>query len=808
MIAFLTSSFVEYQVKKKYEPKPIDESNGFGDNLRRYWKEKTRFLVFASDPANPDMTDHVTREMYESFTLSGFDIAEIKYFDNRSIGESDPMEVLREYLSWADVLYLSGGHAPTENAFMKRCRLKELLSEGFFDGILIALSAGMVNCAEQVYLIPELEGEAVDPNFVKYTDGLGITNINTLPHAQFFRGETLDGFDIIGDIIAGDSYDRDIYLINDGSYFMLKDKVTEFFGEGEIVSRGKFSRLNSGIINFDNKRYRKSNPDSIYEWNRLAEVLMEGAYDFVFILDLERESFEFLRVSRFFLKKGLTPVNIDSLDDLNHLIAEKLIVEEESQAFLDQIELPVVLDEVEKTGSYVRTIHLHTDDGIRAENYRIKPLGLNSRVLMGCLTDIQLILDHDWMTDVYSRTGFIERAEEIIAGLDLSEGYGLIYTNIQGFKAINDMLGNFCGDMIIFQERDLLLRCFKPLLLARFESEHYVAIVKKEYITKENLDELSNQSYDKDSKRYHFAVRCGIYYIKSKDKKIQRLIDKAKLAENFIPADRKEAYAVYDEKIMEEYLEQGNMLSDLDRALKNEEFRAYFQPVVDARSGEIVSAEALIRWKHHHKGMISPGQFVPVFEKNGVITKIDNFMVNSVMDFNTGRLAEGKKIVPVAVNLSRVDFYDTRLLDALENNLCRTDRVADMIKLEVTESAYAVLEKDAIEFLNRMRELKLPLLLDDFGSGMSSLSTLQGFEFDIIKLDMGFIRMIGISRKTEAIIKYIIDLSHALGAKVVAEGVETKAQLEYLQECDCDMIQGYYFYKPMPAEEFADILDR
>ena len=142
----------------------------------------------------------------------------------------------------------------------------------------------------------------------------------------------------------------------------------------------------------------------------------------------------------------------------------------------------------------------------------------------------------------------------------------------------------------------------------------------------------------------------------------------------------------------------------------------------------------------------------------------------------------------------------------LKQKLENQENVQDMLKLEVTESAYAVLESDALSFLEEMHKLRLSIMLDDFGSGMSSLSTLELCDFDTIKLDMGFIRKIGKSEKTEAIIRHTIGMAHDMGAKVVAEGVEDKEQLEFLQSVGCDMIQGYYFYKPMPEEEFAALL--
>ncbi len=248
MVIFLTSSFVEYQ-PKKYEPKPVDASNGFVDNLKRYWPDHARFLVFACDPSDAGVSDHVTDEMRDAFSLAGFFIEEIRCFDDRAIrayqkkagcSEADAAgNALKDALQWADVFYLAGGHAPTENAFMKRCGLKELINDReIFDGIFIGLSAGAVNAAENVYLPPELPGEAADPDFVKFTDGLGLTGINIMPHIEYEKTVILDGMKLVDEILAQDSRGREIYMIPDGAYFIIRNGVTEFFGEGEIMEDG------------------------------------------------------------------------------------------------------------------------------------------------------------------------------------------------------------------------------------------------------------------------------------------------------------------------------------------------------------------------------------------------------------------------------------------------------------------------------------------------------------------------------------------------------------------------------------------
>ena len=810
MIIFLTSSFIKYQPMTEYTSHPLDNSNHFADNLRKYWAENTHLLIFASNPYDEKIGQHITREMQDTFSLSGFSIGEIKYFDNQYIEdyrlkygldtETAAKEALKDALKWADVFFLSGGHVPTENAFMKRCGLKKLIKDReIFDGIFIGLSAGSMNAAEEVYQTPELPGESLDSEFVRFTDGLGLTRINIVPHIEYEQTVTLDGRKLIDEIVAEDSRDRDIYLIPDGSYFMIRNGITEYFGEGMIMRNGVTRPLYSGIINADNIRFKDICP-SIFDTN------VSEYYDCVLELDAKTGNIEFFRISNFLLEKGITPVNIDSFDELNRLFAQKLVVEEEKEPFLDQIQISRVLDELENKGSYVRTVHLDTITGIKAENIRIRKIDGNKEHLLVTLTDITMILDHDWMTDEYSRSGFLSRAEELLKEPKYREGYSIVYSNIQGFKAVNDLLGTQSGDMVIFLQKDALVRELSPVLIARLESDHFAILTKTENITEEKMNNLCHQCYTEGTKQLPILIRCGIYNINDPSKKVPHMLDQAKLAEESIPTTHRTPYAVCNERMIQDYVNHRIFVSELDNALENDEFMPYYQPIVDAKTGEIVSAEALIRWNHSKKGMIPPGMFIPVFEKEGLTTKLDSFMVNSVLNFNIERMKKGQKVVPCAVNLSRVDFYDTKLLSMLKHKLENQENVHDMLKLEITESAYAVLESDALAFLEEMKKLKLAFLLDDFGSGMSSLSTLEVYDFDTIKLDMGFIRKIGKSPNTEAIIRHTIGMAHDMGAKVIAEGVEYKEQLEFLQSVDCDMIQGYYFYKPMPEEEFARLL--
>ena len=808
MISFLTSSFVKYQPEEEYSPAPLIGDNDFVKNLQKYWPEHAKFLVFSSDPSDNEMTDYLVREMQDAFCLSDLKLEDIKAFDYRYIGDKDPVSSLREALSWCNVFFVSGGHCPTENNFIKLCKLDELIKDrSLFDGLFLSLSAGSVNSAGDVYLLPELPGESVDPSFKRDASGLSLTSLNIVPHYHYLKTVTLDGQKYIDELVSAASFERDFYLLPDGSYFIIRNGMTELFGECTLMKNGKTYMLYPGMVNSDNPLLNSKE----YEGNGAIaslKTLSEGTCDFVLDFDVTTGLANFFHVSDFLLEHDVVPVNISSFEELCQIIADDLVVEEEKQPVLDQIKLPIVLDEIENKGNYVRTMHINTEDGVRAEIIRIERLSGNPDHLLCYLMDISAILDHDWMTDEFSRTGFFSRIRDIISILEFDKGesYSVVYSNIHGFKAVNDLFGTQGGDMCIFQERDTLCNTLHPLLIARFEADHFVLLVNDRYLVEDELNALCRQVYSEGSKVLPFTIRLGIYRLNDASS-ITHVVDGAKLAERSIQDSHGKPFAYYDENMYNAYMHEKHLTSELDNALEKNYIRTYYQPVVDINTEKIVSAEALVRWIHPEKGIISPGLFVPAFEKNGLISKIDNKMVNNVVTLNENRLKAGKRTVPCAVNLSRIDFYDMELLNTLKTRVSDASKIGDLLKLEVTESAYAVLEDDAIEFLNVMKEKNIALLLDDFGSGMSSFSTLESFEFDIIKLDMGFIRKIGKSEKTEAIIKSIIDLSHSIGSKVVAEGVETPEQLEFLRKASCDMIQGYYFYKPMSEEDFVKLLD-
>lgn len=489
--------------------------------------------------------------------------------------------------------------------------------------------------------------------------------------------------------------------------------------------------------------------------------------------------------------------------------AVKMVAPEDGHVFMKNTSLKHIQKQLEERGGYFHTFHSPPIDGKR----RLKKLSYyyldkKQGIILSTIEDVTKVLNRDVLTGEYNRTGFLENAARLLTHSNENEKFAMLYLNIRGFKAINELFGIDSGDDVLRQMLLLLENSsLEPLICARTEADHFAALVKRENVNLDELTELCHHVYKQNGKRFYFYWRCGIYLIDDKTISITGMCDRAKIAESFIQDDYVKPYAVFDQSMQEVYVTQKELASDLKSALDNNEFQVYYQPIISVKTGKIASAEALIRWVHPKLGIIFPSKFVPTFEENGYISQLDLFVEMSVRQFLEERYEAGKKIVPVAVNLSRMDFYNNQMIETIICNLESSNLPKEFSRFEVTESAYSALERNGNEMLETLKSLGAKIMVDDFGSGYSSFSTIRDFNFDIIKLDMGFVQQIGKGEKAEWIIHSIIEMAHNLKAEVVAEGVETEEQAYFLMDQGCDYLQGYFFHKPLIQSEFATLLN-
>ncbi len=291
---------------------------------------------------------------------------------------------------------------------------------------------------------------------------------------------------------------------------------------------------------------------------------------------------------------------------------------------------------------------------------------------------------------------------------------------------------------------------------------------------------------------------------KRKDAEIEKYYNNAVTAKSTLEVTEDDGIAFFDKKLMEDEQWINTVEENQKKALDNEEFVVYYQPKYSPDKGELIGAEALIRWQSPEYGFIPPGRFIPVFEKNGFITNIDHYMLRHVAEDQKKWLDLGLKCVPVSVNVSRAHFAEADLADQILNMVDAAGTPHNLIEIELTESAFFDDKNAIIGTIDRLKAYGFSVSMDDFGSGYSSLNSLKDMNLDVLKLDADFFRGNADPERKEAVVSEAIRLAKRLKMRTVAEGVEDKDQVEFLKDQGCDMIQGYYFAKPMPKDEYVE----
>lgn len=467
-------------------------------------------------------------------------------------------------------------------------------------------------------------------------------------------------------------------------------------------------------------------------------------------------------------------------------------------------ELPVIIISAETSDEYIGHAY---EMGV--SDYFSRPF--DARIVNTRVRNTIALFERDYIDQVTggcNRKEFIRRVSRSLKEMPAKTDYVLLFFNIKNFKAVNELLGVGGGDKLLcwFYQRIIYSR-FDPIETSRIESDHFACLIEAGNLDYDYLTEFCNFNYGKEKRKMHIYSTCGIYYIQENDVSVTGMIDRAKLAKGYITDEYLKPYAILKNDMKDTYVDEMEICSEFEEGIVKQEFQVFYQPVVDARTGKIVSAEALVRWLHEQKGWISPGQFIPALEKGGYISQLDRYMIEKVTGCLDQRRAEKKRFVPVSVNLSWMDFYDENMLEWIVRGLKKNNPNEQKIRFEITETSLAAIGENHTRMLMHLKENGAEILLDDFGSGYSSFGMLQDYDFDILKMDISFVRNIGVNKKSESILRAIIDMAHQLEIRLVAEGAETEEQVAFLRENGCDYIQGYYYYKPMPEKEFLQLLD-
>ena len=411
--------------------------------------------------------------------------------------------------------------------------------------------------------------------------------------------------------------------------------------------------------------------------------------------------------------------------------------------------------------------------------------------------------ERDQLTGLYNRDFFFSYVEQYDT-YHQELAMDAIMVNISHFHMINERHGKAYGDDVLKRVGGKLREYLgeKGAIVCRRHSDTFLAYCPHIDDYQAVLDFVASGM---DSK---VRLRMGVYANVDKALEVDRRFDRAKLASDTIRGSFTKTVALYDDKLRKTEIYTEQLLDDFPRAIEQKEFVVYYQPkfAIQATMPVLNSAEALVRWNHPQLGMISPGDFIPLFESNGLIRRLDSYVWREV----AAQMRDWKDrlgvCVPVSVNVSRVDMFDYDLVDHMKALIREFNLSPEEFLLEITESAYT---QDAARIISTVKELRqagFHIEIDDFGSGYSSLNMISSLPMDALKLDMEFMRNAFKERKNTKMLDAVIDIAYSLEVPTIAEGVETAEQMFALKEMGCDVVQGYYFSRPLPAKEYERFL--
>ncbi|MBJ2237798.1 MAG: EAL domain-containing protein [Pseudomonas sp.] len=416
---------------------------------------------------------------------------------------------------------------------------------------------------------------------------------------------------------------------------------------------------------------------------------------------------------------------------------------------------------------------------------------------------------HDPLTDLPNRLLFTDRAEQALASAQVHKrGCALLLMDLDHFKIINDSLGHNVGDQLLKLVAERLSGLFGPgVTLARLGGDEFAVlaescpqVVQAAALAQRMLNAMKDP-FIFDGNQLFISASIGISLFPSDALSAEQLLRNADSALFKAKSAGREGYALYTEELTAHAQHRVEIAGELRRALDQHELRVYYQPVHDLHDSRLVGVEALVRWQHPERGLVPPGEFIPIAERTGLIADIDAWVMDQACRQMCQWLADGAPLSFIAINVSSRLFARRELYEQVAQVLHTTGLDPAFLELEVTESAVMDDPEVALEQLHRLRELGLRLAIDDFGTGYSSLLRLKRLPVQKLKIDQGFVAGLPWDEDDAAIVRVVIALAKSMGMQVHAEGIEQVEQARFLLDQECDMGQGYWFGRPMPADE-------
>lgn len=409
---------------------------------------------------------------------------------------------------------------------------------------------------------------------------------------------------------------------------------------------------------------------------------------------------------------------------------------------------------------------------------------------------------YDTLTGVYTKDAFSEKTSQMLRE-NTHKTYVILRWNIERFKLINDLFGSKEGDRVLIEMSRALAEMVNGIgTYGRLSGDHFVMCFPYSLLDIQDIIKRVNDGFGRYKVDYAVVSNFGIYVVEDITLPIDIMCDRAGLALQSVKGNIIKPYAFYEDKYRSKLLKEQRLIKDISMSMEAEQFEVYYQPIISLSLGKIISAEALVRWNHPTKKIIPAGQFIPIFEKNGFIVELDAFVLESVCKQLKAWKDGGEKVFPVSVNISTVNIYEPNFCNIILEIVEKYGIEPSMLELEITENAYVENDIAHSTVIKTLKEQGFSILMDDFGSGYSAFNMLKDVHVDALKIDLRFLEDFDKSGRFGSIITAVVRMAKWLNMPVIAVGVETKGQVDFLKSIGCDMFQGYFFSHPLTTDQF------
>lgn len=444
-----------------------------------------------------------------------------------------------------------------------------------------------------------------------------------------------------------------------------------------------------------------------------------------------------------------------------------------------------------------------------ADIIKLRLKNVIARSQVSLLKELNNVMNYDPLTEIYSKNKFFSASKALLKAYP-DKQFAFLRLDIDRFKLINSFFGTAYGDRLLKHVAKRIRDFAKTTECCTFgRIDADVFGIFTPYQGKEETVKQIEQAVEdmkKLSASYNIMIVYGVYVVTDRSLPISFMCDRAALAAKTVKGHYMKSYAFYDDKMRLSIENEQNIINEMSDALENHEFVPYYQPKYDVKTNKPVGAEALARWIHPTKGFISPGVFIPIFEKNGFISKLDSYIWECVCKQLKEWKDKGVPLFPVSVNVSRVNLYNPNLSKIIIELTRKYDVDPKYFNIEITESVYTDDNVMIDDITSQLRNNGFTILMDDFGSGYSSLNVLKDVQVDMLKMDIMFMFKAKYDGRAETIISSVIRMAKWLNIPVIAEGVDRAEQVEFLKSVGCDYIQGFYYSKPLPAADYEKLI--